>query len=619
MFIPFRTRSKVDGYSLRSKTEAKCSDLPDAKSCMLFPHLTLDLQRGKQLKTENIESDVTVKFPEKSVLLQAQDGNDETQNESSLSSATSKTDSLKKVCKRIGDSSVVFSDEAAITWSGREEEKSEPTKELSPYYATTQEKQAFNKIKVWRERFSVQLDKILQQRQGLSQLPDKNTKNKLDMKVSTSHHHDCRQEATPYKKPTTSLPARKSLPEKQATAHNMQHRLISELRAFSQVSVKSKEGSQNSNKGKIILQEIKRQRGQVKCVHDDNDLKEEIESLEKQESQRIFHPWSKSDTNKDIDSFQKETALKRNREVGMKIDNKQNLSSTDALSTTYSQASESQVKEVLYSLRKTIDTIFTSTIQRISDLMVITGSSESYSEISSQHYDQLLLRKMEVAKEERDNLCLENMNLKKEISDLKRQLAKTLDEGAGDISIGRVDSLKSTDSLVSQTAGVYVRIDEIHRVVSHFKEFAGGYRPNVEGALSAESYGTYASNSRPENFVACSKIDRCTKPPIKTQMTMTACSCNMLMKSAHFTQELEFSAFWRPIHNIRMLEKSLMYIRFHKLLNRKWTLLIFKSIFKENKKNESDTQPRLPSKLWNTVFDYLFIIIVISIAKRLSS
>ena len=543
MFIHFRTRSKVDGYSLRSKTEAKCSDLPDAKSCMLFPHLTLDLQRGKQQKTENIESDVIVKFPEKSVLLQAKDGNDETQNESSLSSATSKSDSLQKVCKRIGDSSVIVSDEAAITWRGREEEKSEPTKELSPYYATTQEKQAFNKIKVWRERFSVQLDKILQQRQGLSQLPDKNTKNKLDMKVSPSHNHDCRQEATPNKKPTTSLPARKSLPEKQATAHNMQHRLISELRAFSQVSVKSKEGSQNSNKGKIILQEIKRQRGQVKCVHDDNDLKEEIESLEKQESQRIFHPWSKSDTNKDIDSFQKETALKRNREVGMKIDNKQDLSSTDALCTTHSQASESQVKEVLYSLRKTIDTIFTSTIQRISDLMVITGSSESYSEFSSQHCDQLLLRKMEVAKEERDNLCLENMNLKKEISDLKRQLAKTLDERAGDISIGRVDSLKSTDSLVSQTAGVYVRIDEIHRVVSHFKEFAGGYRPNIEGALSADSYGTYASDSRPQNSVACSKIDRCTKPPIKTQMTVTACSCNMLMKCAHFTQELEFSAF----------------------------------------------------------------------------
>ena len=543
MFIHFRTRSKVDGYSLRSKTEAKRSDLPDAKSCMLFPHLTLDLQLGKQQKTENIESDVIVKFPEKSVLLQAKDGNDETQNESSLSSATSKSDSLQKVCKRIGDSSVIVSDEAAITWRGREEEKSEPTKELSPYYATTQEKQAFNKIKEWKEGFSLQLNQILQQRQSSLQVPAKNTKNKLDIRVSTSYCHDYLQEAIPYEKPTTSpLPARKSPPEKQALAHNMQHRIISELRALSQVSMKSKEGSQNSNEGKLILQEIKRQRGQVKCVHDDNDLKEEIESLEKQESQRIFHPWSKSDTNKDIDSFQKETALKRNREVGMKIDNKQDLPSTDALCTTHSQASESQVKEVLYSLRKTIDTIFTSTIQRISDLMVITGSSESYSEFNSQHCDQLL-KKMEVAKEERDSLCLENINLKKEISDLKRQLAKTLDEGAGDISIGRVDSLKSTDSLVSQTAGVYVRIDEIHRVVSHFKEFAGGYRPNIKGALSADSYGTYASDSRPENSVACSKIDRCTKPPIKTQMTVTACSCNMLMKCAHFTQELEFSAF----------------------------------------------------------------------------
>ena len=538
-FIPCRIKSKVDGYSLRSKSEGKCCYLRDSKGFMLFPHLTLDLRHGKELKTENIESDVIVKFPEKSVLLQAQDGDDETQNELTLSNVTSQTQSLPKRSKRTVDSSVIASDEAVLTWSGREEEnKSEPTmtcvtgsfsnqpphdhvrrvasksslqshyisslnestgetptKEPPPYYATTQEKQAFNKIKEWREGFSVQLDKILQQRQSLLQLPAKNAKNKLDMRVSTSYCHDYLQEAIPNEKPTTSpLPARKSPPEKQALAHNMQHRIISELRALSQVSMKTKEGSQNSNKGKIILQEIKRRRGQVKCVHDDNDFIEEIKSLEKQESHRIFHPWSKSDTNKDINSFQKETALKRNREVDMKIDNKQNLSRTDVLCTTHSQASESQVKEVLYSLRKTIDTIFTSTIQRINDLMMITGSSESYSEFNSQHCDQLLLRKMEVAKEERDSLCLENMNLKKEISDLKRQLAKTLCERTGDISIGRIDSLKSTDSLVSQTAGVYVRIDEIHRVVSYFKEVAGGYGPNVEGALFADSHGTYASD-----------------------------------------------------------------------------------------------------------------------------
>ena len=539
VFIHCRIKSKVDGYSLRSKSEGKCYYLRDSKGFMLFPHLTLDLRHGKELKTENIESDVIVKFPEKSVLLQAQDGDDETQNELTLSNVTSQTHSLPKESNRTVDSSVIASDEAVLTWRGREEEnKSEPTitcgtgslsnqpphdhlrqvasknslqshyissldestgetptKELSPYYATTQEKQAFNKIKEWKEGFSLQLNQILQQRQSSLQVPAKNTKNKLDIRVSTSYCHDYLQEAIPCEKPTTSpLPARKSPPEKQALAHNMQHRIISELRALSQVSMKSKEGSQNSNEGKLILQEIKRQRGQVKCVHDDNDFKEEIESLEKQESHRIFNPWSKSDTNKDINSLQKETALKRNREVDMKKDNKKDLSSTDVLCTTHSQASESQVKEVLYSLRKTIDTMFTSTIQRISDLMVITGSSESYSEFNSQHCDQLL-KKMEVAKEERDSLCLENINLKKEISDLKRQLAKTLDEGAGDISIGRVDSLKSTDSLVSQTAGVYVRIDEIHRVVSHFKEVAGGYGSNVEGVLSADSHGTYASTT----------------------------------------------------------------------------------------------------------------------------
>ena len=560
MFIHCRKKSKVDGYSLHSKSEGKCCDLRDSKGFMLFPHITLDLQHGKELKTENIQSDVIDKFPEKSVLLQAHDGNDETQNELTLSSVTSQTDSLQKVCKCTGDSSVIVSDEAVLIWRGREvDNKSEPTitcvsgsfsnqppldharrvasksslqshyissldksagetptNEVSPYYATTQEKQAFNKIKEWRHTFSIQLDHILQQRQGLSQLPAKNTKNKLDMRVSTSHYHEYVEEANANQKPTSHLPARKSLPEMQALAHNMQQRVISELRAFSQMSVNSKEGIQNSNKGKIILQEIKRQRGQIKCVHDDDDFKDEIESLEKQESHRIFHLWTKSDTNKDIQSFQKHTVFKRNREVDMKIDNKQNLSSTAVLCTTHSQASESQVKEVLYSLRKTIDTIFTSTIQRISDLMVITGSSESYSEFNSQHCDQLL-RKMEVAKEERDSLCLENMNLKREISDLKRQLAKTLDEMAGEISTGRHDSLKSTNSLVSQKGGDYVRIEEIHRVVSHFKEFAGGYGPNVEGTLSADSYGRYAGDFMPEKSVECSKIDfnvRCTKLPI---------------------------------------------------------------------------------------------------------
>ena len=542
MFIYCRKRSEVYGYSLRSKSEGECCDPRDAKSCMLFPHLTLNLQHGKELKPENIQSDVIDKFPERSVLLQAQDGNDETQNELTLSSVTSQTESLQKVCKCTGDSSVIVSDEAVLTWRGREEEnKSEPTitcvtgsfsnqppndhaqrvasksslqshyvssldksagetptNEVSPYYATTQEKQAFNKIKEWKQTFSIQLDQILQQRQGLSQLPVKNTKNKPDMRVSTSQYHDG-IEANTNQKPTTShLLATKSLPEKQALAHNMQHRVISELRAFSQMSVKSKEGSQISSQGKIILQEIKRQRAQIKCVHDENDLKVEIKSLEKQESHIIFHDLgSTSDTTKDINSFQQHTQLKCKKEVDMKIENKQNVSSTAVLCTTHPHSSESQVKEVLYSLRKTIDTIFTSTIQRMSDLMMITGSSESYPEFNSQHCDQLL-RKMEVAKEERDSLCLENMNLKREISDLKRQLAKTLDERVGEIPIKRVDSLESTDSLVSQEGGDYVRIEEIHRVVSHFKEFAGGYGPNVEGTLSADSHGTYAGDFMPE-------------------------------------------------------------------------------------------------------------------------
>lgn len=45
------------------------------------------------------------------------------------------------------------------------------------------------------------------------------------------------------------------------------------------------------------------------------------------------------------------------------------------------------------------------------------------------------------------------MNLKREISDLKRQLAKTFDERAGEIAIRRENSLKNTDSFVYQQDG----------------------------------------------------------------------------------------------------------------------------------------------------------------------
>lgn len=87
------------------------------------------------------------------------------------------------------------------------------------------------------------------------------------MRASTSHYHDCTEEANPDQKPTTSpLPAGKSLHKKQALASNIKHRVITELRAFLQMSAKSKEGSQDSNKEKTILQETERQRGEIAGV-----------------------------------------------------------------------------------------------------------------------------------------------------------------------------------------------------------------------------------------------------------------------------------------------------------------------------------------------------------------
>ena len=366
-----------------------------------------------------------------------------------------------------------------------------PTKELSPHYATTLEKHAFHKIKEWRKGFAIELDHVLRQRQGLSQLPAKNIERMLDMGDCSSRYHDYNEEAN-----LSHLPGRKSPPTKQALALNMKQRVITELRAFSRISEKGKERSQNSNRGKIILQEIKRKRGQIKCVHDDKDLKEQIESLEKQKNQRIFHDMgSKSDTKKDIKPFHQQ--YKHNREVDIKRDFMHNKQ--DAPGAAVSLPSESQVKGVLSTLRESIDTIFTSTIQRVSDLMVITSSSEIYSQNDTQQCDELL-RKIEVTKEERDNLYWENMNLKREISDLKRQLAKTFDERAGEIAIRRENSLKNTDSFVYQQDGDYVRINEIYKVVSHLKGFGGGCGPIVEEKLWAHNHGTYAGHSMPEIF-----------------------------------------------------------------------------------------------------------------------
>lgn len=120
----YRPRSKSDSPQ-RSKSEGKSCDLRDTKSLMLLPHLKLGLE-PKNSKAKRLESDVIVRFPEKSVLLLAQDDDDQVQIELSTSSVTL-PNSQQNVRRRRGDSGVHISDGAVLKWSRREEEsRSEP-------------------------------------------------------------------------------------------------------------------------------------------------------------------------------------------------------------------------------------------------------------------------------------------------------------------------------------------------------------------------------------------------------------------------------------------------------------------------------------------------------------
>lgn len=124
-FILCRQRSKSEGYPERSKSEGECCDLRETKSLMLLPHLALGLW-PKTFEANREESDVVVKFPEKSVLLLAQDEGDQVHIELSTSSVAS-PNSQQTVRRRRGDSGVHISDSAVLTWRKEERSRSDPT------------------------------------------------------------------------------------------------------------------------------------------------------------------------------------------------------------------------------------------------------------------------------------------------------------------------------------------------------------------------------------------------------------------------------------------------------------------------------------------------------------
>ena len=92
---------------------------------MLLPHLALGLWPNT-FEGNREESDVVVKFPEKSVLLLAQDEDDQVHIELSTSSVAS-PNSQQTVRRRRGDSGVHISDSAVLTWRREERSRSDPT------------------------------------------------------------------------------------------------------------------------------------------------------------------------------------------------------------------------------------------------------------------------------------------------------------------------------------------------------------------------------------------------------------------------------------------------------------------------------------------------------------
>ena len=102
-----RWRSKTFPFSQQSTSDGKAYFLRKTKSSTLLPHLKSGLGPRDPM-CKRMESDVVVKFPERSVLLLAQDEDEEVKLELSSSSVVAP--------RRRGDSGVQINDGAVLTW-----------------------------------------------------------------------------------------------------------------------------------------------------------------------------------------------------------------------------------------------------------------------------------------------------------------------------------------------------------------------------------------------------------------------------------------------------------------------------------------------------------------------
>jgi len=250
-----------------------------------------------------------------------------------------------------------------------------PVNELSPHYATKLEKEAFKRIKEWKEGFAIRLDQVLKQRQIHTQDNDN---------TEISHGVECANVAAIQQDLPCQEYTSQSVPKSLKPQQDPKQRVLIELRGISEIisSVRGMGNSSGCETGSRILQEIKKQRRNSKRRGEKN-LMEDLSSWHQLETGRI----------------------------------------TSELRSCTSNVQH--VRGLLCSLKETIDTIFTTTMQRVDDFVsssIVENNTGQENARGACHEATLLKNKIQRVEEERDRLLMANGSLKKQIAELRDKL-----------------------------------------------------------------------------------------------------------------------------------------------------------------------------------------------------
>ena len=311
------------------------------------------------------------------------------------------------------------------------------------------EKQAFKKIKEWKEGFAIKLDQVLQQRQLLTRCPDKKAE---------ANNDSCTSDYSPSFSPpskdgsyhTFPTPPNTTKPKPvQDTRDHYNRQLVMELKEVSEMSIKDM--SDGCDRGSIILKQIKKQRKYSEGLDKNKKLMDDLSSWHKQETGRI----------------------------------------TSDLSTCTSDAQS--VKQLLASLKETFDDIFVTTIQRVSDLVISSSSkNRARPEQTSDTLNQEVSLRWQIknTQEERDRLFLENISLRKEMDDLKNRLAEA-SKGTAELTSLKLDAVEVCSPNEQTNIVNCVTIEEVQKAIGSLKEYAGYdfHLEDMDGSMSLNSAG----------------------------------------------------------------------------------------------------------------------------------